>query len=391
MLRTIFLTSSTGVEGKNYPHIMRVIFLSRFSELTLLISKKADFGRYIMPTTKIWRSPLGRGKLSLIVYAVYKLFINRRKLNNFILFTEPSVIGIVGFLVKLFSPIKWVVDVWDIPIRYTGKNMLTKWRTGLTRRLMRLAYRQADLFIVGIRTDYQFKFFKIPDEKVLPWQTTIWIPNQELRSLRGVSDNYFNILCMKSMHDPACGLDVLLKAFRKVKGQIPEARLWIIGRIRQDAEEAIKELKDTEGVHFFGFLEHERVLQMINESHLTVIPWYNEVDLAQLYPTKVMEYMTEGKVVLAARVAGIADMIRDGVDGMLFQPGDSEDLAEKILMLYKDPDLRQKLAAKARLYQPKFDTVRKHEAIFHALKTLVNDPTPYDLTSDKDFLKKYTG
>jgi glycosyltransferase involved in cell wall biosynthesis len=389
MLKTIFLTSSTGVEGKNYEHIMRVIFLSRFTKLTLLTSSQADFRRYLSAGTQVVKAPF-LGKLGLMAYAPYWVWKNRRELKNACLFTEPSVIGLVGFLAKKIADLKWIVDVWDIPIRYTGGKKFRRLRITVTRHLLRWAYKKADLFIVGIRPDMEFQFYRVPQEKILLWQTTIWIPeNKQYRPKRG-DDKTFNIICMKSMHDPACGLDVLLRAFQKIKGVIPGARLWIIGKVRADAAEIIKDVNDIEGVEFFGFLEHDKVMRLIQESHLAVIPWHNEIDLAQPYPTKVMEYMTEGKVVLAARVAGIADMIKDGEDGLLFAPGDADHLAENIVKLYKDRSLRERLAAKARLYHPRFDTVRKHEEIFRALKKLVHDTSDYDFEADKDFIRKYT-
>jgi len=100
-----------------------------------------------------------------------------------------------------------------------------------------------------------------------------------------------------------------------------------------------------------------------------------------------MEYMTEGKVVLAAKVAGISDMIKDGEDGLLHRPGDPDDLADKIMSLNKDKLLRQRLADNARRYHSKFDTIRKHEEIFRMLQTLVNDTSALDVsTIDKKWL-----
>jgi glycosyltransferase involved in cell wall biosynthesis len=379
MLKTIFLTASKGDEGINMPHIMRIIFLSKFSDLTMLITSVADFDRYLSPETKTVRSPFS-GKFGLIVLASYWLFTHRKNLSDYILVSEPTVLGIVGFLAKLFTNIKWVVDVWDIPIRHHGNSSkLTELRIWVTRRLMKVAYRKADLFIVGIRPEFQFRYYDIPEKKILAWQTTIWIPKKSEDNLADVGDQYFNILCMKSLHTPSCGLDVLMKAFLIVRKQIDNVRLRIIGKVREDVEEAIKGLGKIEDVEFYGFLEHSKVMRLIRQAQLCVIPWHNDVDLAQLFPTKVMEYMTEGKIVLAAAVAGISDMIRDGEDGVLYRPGDPDDLADKIMSLYKDKALRQRLADNARRYHRKFDTVCQHEEIFKALQRLVNDTSNIDV------------
>jgi hypothetical protein len=379
MLRTIFLTASNGDEGKNFEHIMRIIFLSRFSDLTMLINSKADFYRYLSPGTKTVRSPFG-GRFGLIIFSMYWLINHRKNLNDVILITEPSVLGLVGYLAKIFANIKWVVDIWDIPIRHHGhSSRFTQWRIRLTRILMKFAYRKVDRFIVGIRPEFQFRYYQVPQSKMLLWQTTIWLPKKNEKSFVDDDDKHFNILCMKSHHLPSCGLDILIEAFVKVRKQIGNARLWIIGRIREDVEEYIKDLRKLDEVTIFGFLEHEKVMQLIGQAHLCVIPWHDVVDLAQAYPTKVMEYMTEGKVVLAARIAAIAEMIRDGEDGLLHRPGDPDDLAEKILLLYRDQTLCRRLAENARKYHLKFDTIGKHEEIFRMLQGLVNDTSTIDV------------
>ncbi|HME42747.1 MAG TPA: glycosyltransferase [Syntrophorhabdales bacterium] len=389
MLKTVFLTASRGDEGKNFEHIMRIIFLSRYSDLTMLVTSRADFERYLSDGARTVRSPFP-GKLGLIVFSFHWLLKNRKNLDNVILVSEPSILGVTGLLGKLVANIKWVVDVWDIPIRHQkyviNRHRFTELRVTLTRYLMRLAYKKADLFIVGIRPDFQFRYYQVPESKTLTWQTTIWIPDQRKDNLVE-EDGYFNILCMRSLHTPACGLDILLKAFLNVRKQIDNTRLWVIGRIREDVEHTIKGFRDLEGVEFRGFLEHREVMQLIRQAHLCVIPWYDDVDLAQAYPTKVMEYMTEGKVVLAARIAAISDMIRDGEDGLLHRPGDPDDLADKIVALYKDGALRERLADNARRYHPRFDTICKHEEIFRVLKSLVNDRSPVDVnTIDKQWL-----
>ena len=392
MLKTILLDSSQGDNGKNFEQIMRIIFLSRYSDFAMLINSKADFDRYLSPGTKLARSPFA-GKFGLIVFSTYWLFKHRKELNEVILVTQPTAMGLVGFLAKLFTKVKWVVDAWDVPIRHitylSNRNKLIEMRIYITRLLAKLAYRKADLFIVGIRPDFQFRYFQVPGSKILLWQTTVWVPEKQIDTLEEFEggDSNFNILCMKSLHTYECGLDILLQAFLKVQKQVSNARLWIIGEIRADAAETIKEFRNLPGVEYLGFVEHGKLMGLIRQAHLTVIPFRDEVDTAQIYPTKVMEYMTEGKVVIAAAVAAMSEMIKDGEDGLLFRPGDPEDLAEKILRLYKDKDLRQRLADNARKYHSKFDTIQKHAEIFRVFQSLVNDTSAIDVsTIDKKWL-----
>lgn len=58
--------------------------------------------------------------------------------------------------------------------------------------------------------------------------------------------------------------------------------------------------------------------------------------------------MAAGTPVIASRVGGIPEAIRDGVDGFLVPPDDPEALAEKIKTLYTDPGLREQMGKNAR-------------------------------------------
>jgi glycosyltransferase involved in cell wall biosynthesis len=371
MLTVIFITASDGSEGRNYEHIMRMHFLSRETHLTMLTQKNSDFTRYLTPKTKVVTAPHA-GKRWLLFFGLYWISRHRGELHNSIIITEPSTLGIIGFVAKVLAGSKWVVDVWDIPIRNTRRNIWARMRLFVTRFVMRMLYKRADLFIVGIRPDMEFRYYRIPDRKVLAWQTTIWIPesNPAVPQQTNGANRPFKILCMKSEHDPACGLDVLADAFSVITQDIPAAQLWIVGSIRSDAKAHIENLQRYPNVIICGLLEHSKLMELIREADICVLPWHNVVDLDQLYPTKVMEYMSEGKVVVAARLAGIAEMIKDGYNGILFSPGDAKALAEKVIALYKDSELRKSIANNAREYNERFDTRAKHRKIVEALDGL---------------------
>lgn len=64
-------------------------------------------------------------------------------------------------------------------------------------------------------------------------------------------------------------------------------------------------------------------------------------------PLAVLEAMAEGAPVVASRVGGVPEMIDDGRDGILVEPGDVDGLRAAIVSLRSDPDLRRLLAAAA--------------------------------------------
>ena len=64
-------------------------------------------------------------------------------------------------------------------------------------------------------------------------------------------------------------------------------------------------------------------------------------------PGVVREPMTRGRPVIATRVGGNTDMVSDGVNGLLVEPGDARALADAMWRLLEEPELRERMGADA--------------------------------------------
>ncbi len=63
-----------------------------------------------------------------------------------------------------------------------------------------------------------------------------------------------------------------------------------------------------------------------------------------------IEALASGTPVVATRVGGVPDVVRDGIDGFLVEPGDTEAAAERLAELALDPELRARLGESGRAY-----------------------------------------
>ena len=93
------------------------------------------------------------------------------------------------------------------------------------------------------------------------------------------------------------------------------------------------------GIEFLGSLPHDRIVELLAEARVVVLP--SVVDShgeADGMPTVLLEAMAAQRLVVACRVNGIPDVLRDGENGWLCEPRNVEDLAAKILqaLAYKD-------------------------------------------------------
>jgi glycosyltransferase involved in cell wall biosynthesis len=157
----------------------------------------------------------------------------------------------------------------------------------------------------------------------------------------------------------------LLEALAQVQSEMPEATLLLVGdgRLRPDLERRVRELELSARVRFLGT---RRDLPLIYRS----LDLFVQPSLWEGLPLALLQAMGAGLPVLATRVSGVREVINDGVNGRLVEPGDPQALARVLLELYRQPELRARLAAKAP------DTVRENyslEAMLAQLERLYLD------------------
>ena len=115
-----------------------------------------------------------------------------------------------------------------------------------------------------------------------------------------------------------------------------------------------------------GFFRHalQRVLPYgiepgVTETAAVRDPYVFRADWPEPFPVRIQEALQLGRVVIASRVGGIPEMIRDGVNGLLVEPGNEAALAEAIQRVQKSPELAARLRAAA------LETARLYDMRFH--------------------------
>jgi glycosyltransferase involved in cell wall biosynthesis len=362
-MKILFVSSVTQTPSqKNLNHFQHVYHLSRTTDFSILASKIAHFAA-ARSDTPIHRSRL-KGKIGIFLGGI--TFVLRGRARDFdIVLTDPSLLGLIGWLFKLAGCRRWVVDVWDIPARYSQSHGLRK---SLARACLRFIYRWADLFVVSILPQFELAEFDIPDQKMLICRNAIWLEDM-LQPEPGESASA-TVLCMRSVYTRDMGLDTLAEAFSKIVDEFADIQLVLIGRIPGELEEQLVAVREMTCVSRIGRLEHDALQHKIAAATVCVVPFHDVADLRQTYPVKILEYMALGKPIIASAIAGMSAMINDGEDGILYRPGDAEDLAVKLRMVLRDPVLRDRLSARALDAAKANDCRRKNERIYDAMEQL---------------------
>jgi len=135
------------------------------------------------------------------------------------------------------------------------------------------------------------------------------------------------------------GLPVLLESLALIKNIHPDVMLTVAGDgpDRAALERRATELGLTQQVRFLGYQSQSQVRQLMAETDVFVM-----ASFAEGVPVVLMEAMASGVPVVATRIAGVPELVEDGVSGFLVPPGDAQSLAEKTAELLSDPTLRQK-------------------------------------------------
>src|SRR5436309_13991683 len=97
-----------------------------------------------------------------------------------------------------------------------------------------------------------------------------------------------------------------------------------------------------QAVTFAGALAHEDVPPYLAATDVAVAP-YPALQDFYFSPLKLFEYMATGRAVVASRVGQVAEVVTDGVTGLLFEPGNVADLVGCIRSLRDNPAQRREL------------------------------------------------
>lgn len=275
------------------------------------------------------------------------------------LFNNPAIVN--GIVASIGLPVKVVtyrgqtgnISRWD-PICYL---------THLSPRVSRIvcvaeAVRES---LLGVVFDPK-KLITIYKGHDLRWYDAT--ERGDLAEL-GVPPGAFAVCCVAN-NRPRKGADVLIRAAGLISPGTPIHFLFIGSGMDQEPIRSLvaaSPLKDQ--IHLVGF--RENVLGIIASCQASVLPATKREGL----PKTVIESMVHGVTPIVTSTGGSAELVEDGVSGLVVPPGDAEALARAVLRLYQDPAAtrvmgvraRERIGAQFRLD----DAVSAHLALFQEL------------------------
>ncbi len=148
------------------------------------------------------------------------------------------------------------------------------------------------------------------------------------------------------------GLDILLRALPAMLAGNPALKVLLVGGGPQDAnlKALARELGVQDSIIFTGRVPHDQVQRYYNLIDVLVYPRLKMRLTDLVTPLKPLEAMAQGRILVASDVGGHRELIDDGKTGVLFDAGDPQALAARVLALLAAPESWQALRVAGRHY-----------------------------------------
>jgi len=166
-----------------------------------------------------------------------------------------------------------------------------------------------------------------------------------------------NIINVSRINHVKKGQDILIKALKICKNNGLKFKCSLVGTIHNFTEHdratfiylenLIKELGLEEEVLFLG-TRHD-VPELLSQSDLFILPSRFEG-----FPISILEAMASRLPIIASNISGSNELIKSGVNGLLFESEDHTELADKIIYLYNNKKEMEYLAKNAYEYVQEF-------------------------------------
>lgn len=148
------------------------------------------------------------------------------------------------------------------------------------------------------------------------------------------------------------GVSFLIKAFRNISKRHNNVKLLIVGGRNVSSSEDISKIIDKfnliDSIIHIPQQPHNKIPFFLSACDILCCPKIDCIENRAANPVKVVEYLSMGVPAVCSSVGGIKELIEDGKDGMLVEPGNIDDLEKKLETLIINPNLRKKVGNNAR-------------------------------------------
>jgi glycosyltransferase involved in cell wall biosynthesis len=252
---------------------------------------------------------------------------------------------LANFLVRALAVISRVSTI--IAFEHSTYFNKSAWQVSMDRLLARFT----DTIITSTREVAEFtsKMENIPIEKFSVVRNPVSVPDRDkidiagLREQTGIREDDGPVFLTVGRFSDEKGQHVLIEALSEIKEKLGKAKFLLVGHGPKEHE-------------IDGLIGHHHLRDNVSLVHdpvrareyYHIADWFILPSLREGQAIVVEEALLAGLPVIASKLEGMGDIVRDGENGYSFPPGDSGELSEKILTVLADKDIRGSFAKRVR-------------------------------------------
>jgi glycosyltransferase involved in cell wall biosynthesis len=280
---------------------------------------------------------------------------------------DSGVVNLAYYFVSKLITCKlvYIVDEYPSPIRYGRKPFLFRWLS------IKYLYTLFDGIIVMTLTLKAYLRNKVRKEtKFLVMPITVeperFLDNRRPSPVKGKYIAYIG-----ELSENKDGVNDLIEAFGLIAPELPDLKLYIIGRTKNESEshhfeELISKYNLEKRILLTGRLHRDLVPAYLNNAVLLALARPDTIRSQGGFPTKLGEYLSTGRPVVCTAVGEIPNYLSDCENAFLVEPNDVRKFADKLQFVLNNLAIAEKVGRAGQklaldVFNYKVQSKRMHE------------------------------
>ncbi len=290
-----------------------------------------------------------------------------------------TLTGVAAYILRWVSGAKLIVELGNAPHHYNQFGRFNSTRVTLGMRIAKFASDILLSVIAGsadrLQLRYPAQLEHYPRLHGLPVSLLHGFIPVSTVPFSGQSENYILLVGAPWYLK---GVDLLVRAFHNIKAEFPHMRLRVLGYYPDS--NALNELIAGEPrIEIMTARPNRKVLPIVANACIFVLASRTEAGGRVL-----IEAMGAGKPIIASSADGNPYYIRDGINGLVFETQNAGDLADKLRLLLRSPELRKRLgAAGYELAHSKYNEASFGQEFKKMIELTVYGTTPSSITEQE--------
>jgi N-acetyl-alpha-D-glucosaminyl L-malate synthase BshA len=310
---------------------------------------------------RIRRVRFSRSKIlkypGLILFSIETLLI-LRKFQPDVIHGQSVYMGLPALLTKKVIDKPYVIwlrgsDIYIIGLSQFSNVLLPRW---FRCSISKLFLDQADA-VIALTRDMKEEAQKLCNTEVFVIPNGIDLKKFSRLSKKKARDRLHmqkdaKVLIFIGRLHKVKGIVHLIEAMKIIKEKCSKIQLLIIGdgTERDYLKRRVRDLNLEKYINFVGRVSNNSIPDYLYASDLFVLPSFSEG-----FPVTILEAMASGLPILATRVRGVPEIINEGVNGFLVEPGDSHQIAEKAILILQNDNMRDRISEHNKKYVKRYE------------------------------------